>query len=190
MGRFIRVNFILRNMVAFSAAVLVASFIAYYCLSITLSRKLGQSFSGAYFMMKSLNESTGLIVWFAMVLFGIVVSIFLLAIALFATHKVAGPLFRLESLVDSASRGNINRNINFRTRDQIKPLASALTRVFEFIGRREDAVSRLLLEIETVEQSLGSMVIEQDPGWTSRSRTLAELLDNFVLEISDPRKDG
>jgi len=141
-------------------------------------------------MMKSLNESTGLIVWFAIVLFGIVVSISLLAIALFATHKVAGPLFRLESLVDSASMGDVPESINFRARDQIKPLASALSRVFEVIGSREGRVSRLLLEIDAVEQRLGSMVVEQDTGWSTQSRALAELLEHFELEVSTMRKEG
>lgn len=181
MGRFIKASFILRNMIAFSSAALMACFIAYYCLSFTLSRQLGESYRGAYFLMKSMNENTGLIVWFAVVLYGIIVSIFILAIALFATHKVAGPLFRLESLVDSARRGMIQRNINFRTRDQIIPLAAAVSRVFSKIGEKEDVISGLVEDLESAQQRLGELLLAQDTGWPDQARAVKGILEKFSI---------
>ncbi len=181
MGRFIKTDFVFRNMIAFSSATLAACFIAYYCLSFTLTRQLGESFRSAYFLLKSMNESTGLVVWFAVVLYGIVISIFILAIALFATHKVAGPIFRLESLVDSARRGMIQKDINFRERDQIVPLAGAVSRVFSVIGEKEDVISRLVEDLEKARQRLGEMILAQDPGWPDQARTVKGILDQFAL---------
>ncbi len=190
MGRFIKASFILRNMIAFSSATLVACFIAYYCLSFTLTRQLGESFRGAYFLLKSMNESTGLVVWFAVVLYGIVISIFILAIALFATHKVAGPIFRLESLVDSARRGVIQKDISFRTQDQIVPLAGAVSRVFSVIGEKEDVISRLVEDLEKARQRLGELILAQNPGWLDQARAVKGILDQFALLEQTAQKES
>jgi len=48
-------------------------------------------------------------------------------VTLFISHKIGGPLFRLEKEVKEIGDGNLTKKVTFRAKDQITPLADALT---------------------------------------------------------------
>ncbi|MFH1360604.1 MAG: hypothetical protein ABIJ41_06155 [Candidatus Omnitrophota bacterium] len=48
-------------------------------------------------------------------------------IALFVSHKIAGPLYRLRREIDLMQKGDLDRNFNIRNKDQIQALAKSLS---------------------------------------------------------------
>jgi len=49
-----------------------------------------------------------------------------IAITLFTSHRIAGPLYRIQKELDELSRGNLNVSFNLRQGDEIKVLADTL----------------------------------------------------------------
>ncbi len=75
----------------------------------------------------------------------------------------------------------IQKDISFRTQDQIVPLAGAVSRVFSVIGEKEDIISRLVEDLEKARQRLGELILAQDPGWQDQARAVKGILDQFAL---------
>ncbi|GBE14896.1 MAG TPA: hypothetical protein ENH32_04930 [Proteobacteria bacterium] len=186
MSRFINSVFILRNLIGFAAATLTACFIAYSILYWTLSRNLGESYRGAFYLMKTLREGAGPVVWFAVTLYGIVISIFILAIALFATHKVAGPLYRLEMVLGLAMRGELPESVHFRTRDQMVPLAESIGGLISVLRRKEIVLMEMAEEIRSARDELDGKINAKDPGWVDLAAGVKEML----LSLSVAARSG
>ena len=172
MGRFVNSVFILRNFTAFAGATLAGCFVAYSILYWTLARDLGNSYRGAFYLMKTLREGAGPVVWFAVTLYGIVISIFVLAIALFATHKVAGPLFRLELLIGRALAGDLPESVQFRTRDQLAPLAESIGGLISVLRDKEAGLTSLAEEMD-------GKIKSGNPGWVESAGVLRKRLSQF-----------
>jgi methyl-accepting chemotaxis protein len=59
-------------------------------------------------------------------LFLVIGGAFLVAAAMLVTHRIAGPLFRLEKTLESMLKGNLNDTIYLRTTDEGKDLAKKI----------------------------------------------------------------
>jgi len=68
-------------------------------------------------------------------------------VTLFTSHKIAGPLYRMEKDLESVLKGNLRVRFNTRENDQIKPLLVTLNRVAEKlrtdIGEAKDIAAKL-----------------------------------------------
>ncbi len=76
---------------------------------------------------------------------------FLVAAAMLLTHRIAGPLFRLEKTLDSMLKGNLNDTIYLRTNDEGKDLAKKIN---DFNGELSLTVKNLQNNAETVSNLL------------------------------------
>lgn len=66
------------------------------------------------------------IVMFTLLWVTAVSSIFFFIVALFTSHKIAGPLYRINKDIELMSGGNLNVNFAIRDKDQLKGLARNL----------------------------------------------------------------
>ena len=64
------------------------------------------------------------------------ISLAAIAVTLFVSHKIAGPLFRLEKEVEEIGEGNLTRKVMFREKDQITALADGLTQMTASLNKR------------------------------------------------------
>lgn len=177
MGRYIMKSYIMRNLAYISMAVLAGCFIIYGIIYKNLSMKLSTSFRGAFFQMKALQEGLDMTVLLAITLYGIVAWTGLLVISLFATHKVAGPLFRLESMVQRARDGHIPAGFVFRDGDQIAPLANVQSEFFGYIGRSEDRLKQLADDAQATGRGLRRLVADEKDG--------AGVLEDLIRLLTD-----
>ncbi len=76
---------------------------------------------------------------------------FLVAAAMLLTHRIAGPLFRLEKALDSMLKGNLNDTIYLRTNDEGKDLAKKIN---DFNGELSLTVKNLQNNAEAVSSLL------------------------------------
>lgn len=129
MSRYFQQFYVFRSAAFLGVVLLLAGFAAYGVLWVAMS--------GEPEGEKTLLERVGLMVWFAVALYGIVAAFLILLLGLFATHKVAGPLYRLEKVTTEAMGGKIPGEIHFREGDQMQPLARAQSLMFSYLGDRE-----------------------------------------------------
>lgn len=162
MGRYIKRMFIFKNLTYLASAVIAACFTTYGILYKALSTELAMSFGGAYYQMKSVYDGMDLIVWFSIALYGIITWTSILAICLFATHKIAGPLFRLEQVLKGAMEGAFPPPFVFREGDQIAPLAEVKNRLFDYLKTREDRLYGLTDDLDTLRQGLEGEITRKD----------------------------
>jgi hypothetical protein len=180
MSSYIGSRYILRYSTVFGAVLFGACAIAYILLFRILTVQLGSSFNEAFYTLKALYERMGLLVWFAVVLYGICAAVLILVTAMFATHKVAGPLFRLEMMTDEAMRGKIPRTVRFREEDQIKPLAEAQEWMFAAMAAREEAIAALTQKAAERRAALTGMVNETPERWAQGVEALGDALGRLA----------
>lgn len=72
------------------------------------------------------------------------ISIATIIVTVFASHKIAGPLYRMEKDIDAVTDGNLNVRINLRATDEVKPLASSLDKMVRALRGRIAAVKETL----------------------------------------------
>jgi len=78
------------------------------------------------------------------VLLGGVIVIFLTSIAtafivLFTSHKIAGPLYRMEKDIDEVAAGNLAMRITLRTGDELKALAASFNVMIRSLKEKVEA---------------------------------------------------
>lgn len=91
----------------------------------------------------------------------------LLLFGLFASHKLAGPVVKLEGYLTSLAAGDYSRRIAFRRKDHLDDFAAGLNRMAESMERREQRVTALAAELARKCQEID--------GAPDRSRLLSEM---------------
>ncbi len=123
------------------------------------SRELGTEFAPAFYAMKGVLSFLAPALVFCLLAVLLVASTAVLAVAVLASHKVAGPLFRLQRVAGYLGRRVLPGRIHLRMGDQGKPVAAEINawvagrkeRLAEFqerTGACEEALRR-------AEESLG-----------------------------------
>jgi len=110
--------------------------------------------TGTYFL-PSLVVSTVIIVIFAC-LTGAMVMILL-------SHRMAGPLFRFQVVLDELSSGNMTRRFNLREKDQFKELADRINGMAGVMDWKIGEIKSNANEISAIVEELRSVPAGQPP---------------------------
>lgn len=73
-----------------------------------------------------------------------------IAIALFTSHKIAGPLYRMQKDLKEVSAGNLQMIFTLRKGDELKPLAESLNMMVEALKGDVAGIKKASSDIETV----------------------------------------
>jgi len=104
-----------------------------------------------------------------------VIGIATIFVTLFASHRIAGPLYRLEKDVDEITGGNLNIKFNLRAGDEIKPLASGLDKMAQELKGRVIGIKNGIAELESIMDSSG----KTPPEVKARLQKLKNKMDQF-----------
>ena len=69
-------------------------------------------------------------------MFGIFIMILLSWRALIVSHRIAGPIYRLEKDLQNIAKGNFSMRIKFRKKDELKSIAEGINRILDEIENR------------------------------------------------------
>ncbi len=147
-----------------------ASVILYLLLFLLLHGEQVPFWAGQADIPPSLSERIDMMVLFAVAIYGVVASFLILVVGLFATHKVAGPLFRLEHLTAEAEAGRIPTQVRFRKGDQLACLAEGQARLFALLAGRERLLNDRLAEVWEAKRRLAESAGGEE--WTARVEDL------------------
>jgi len=97
-------------------------------------------------------------------------------ITLLASHKIAGPLYRIEKDVGEVASGNLRQEFNLRQGDEIKPIAEGLNLMVHFLRDEMGAFKKRISELES------SVDANTPPQVREKIKALKTELDKFNLE--------
>jgi len=153
-----QLNFIIK----FCALVLIGSAISGIIIYFMSKTTVCTTFENSKLIMKSTADYILPSVLFSSIISVILIGLAAIAVTLFASHKIAGPLYRLDKDVQEITSGNLAITFRLRDGDEIRPLASSLN----------DMVGAIRGRVVEIGKSLDKL--ESSAGLTKEDRTIVE----------------
>jgi methyl-accepting chemotaxis protein len=99
----------------------------------------------------------------AVVILGIGIAMFF--VTLYTSHKIAGPLYRLEKDIKELASGNLKKTFHLREKDEIKALAESLQEMahgFHYdIDKTKNGLDKLSLLTDQAVKSSNPLIIKE-----------------------------
>jgi len=145
------------------------SFILKFCLLVLLGAALSiglifflsrDTLTSSFNDSKLVIESTASAMLPAVLMSNIIVfalvAIAVIVVTLFISHKIAGPLYRLEQGFTAVIEGDLEHRIHFRKKDQVGVLADRFNEMTESIQRRLNEIKKEVAELHQKATGLGA----------------------------------
>ncbi len=157
MGRqyFIKKGFQSKFIIKFCLIVILGAIISGIILYASTNQRLGNTYLESLNTIKVLNDNLISNLIYTSLATVIFISIVTIIITLFASHKIAGPLFRLEKNTEIIGNGDLTLETRLRKNDEITGVASALN---EMAGKLRSKMIDIRTDLEEVKK--GSADIE------------------------------
>ena len=101
------------------------------------------------------------------------------AISIFLSHRIAGPLFRIERFLKAVASGNFAARLKLRKRDELHDLAETINDMVGDLRNRVKIVKQLVntarLELDSLKYSMEKEGLKVDTVYKS----IGELTDNI-----------
>ncbi|GAB4278393.1 MAG: hypothetical protein Kow0092_34190 [Deferrisomatales bacterium] len=145
-----------------------------------LFRELGDDFGEAFHTVKTLREFLAPALAFAVLVVLLVGSVAVMSVALFASHKIAGPLFRLQRVAGHLGRRVLVGRIHLRAADRGKPVAAEIN---EWVEARKSAFYTARQVVESCERALRDCEAALARGEEEAFRGAADNLARHAREL-------
>ena len=152
MGRqyFIKKEFQSKFIIKFCLIVILGAIISGIILYAYTNQRLGDTYLESLNAIKVLNDNLISNLIYTSLITVIFISIVTIVITLFASHKIAGPLYRLEKSTEAIGNGDFTLETRLRENDEIIGVASALN---EMAGKLRIKMIDIKKELEEVKDS-------------------------------------
>jgi len=144
-GRRYLLGFLLRLFVNFAVGVGILNAILFF----VLSRPLAREYAAAYYQLRGLAAYLRPVVTVSVLAYALLASLSTAALCVHILHRVAGPLYRMERVLDEFLSGAPTRPVSFRDGDQAGTLAEAFN---AWVGTLRQDRGRLLARMEEAER--------------------------------------
>lgn len=146
------------------------------CIYLYFKQGLGENYSESLITLTRVEQAlpAALLVTFS--LQSLLVLLFSIAINLFVSHKIAGPIFRFEHSLRCISDGDLQHVTRIRDNDQLKSMASALNRLIA-------SLRSTYTSLHGVEQELGQIIRQQEKGESPDLRELRQRIAHSRMQL-------
>lgn len=159
--------------------VAMCSYVIYYTMMLTMGDKLANVYPQGR-LMSIVN----------MVNFRILLSMLLMApliviIGIFASHKIAGPIFRIEKFLGAMADGDFSSPVSLRRNDELISLANGINRVVDSV---KATVKREKAQLDNVSASAENLrkIAESKP---INHAALDKALDKLSEEVASLNRE-
>ena len=142
---FVKKEYQLKFILKFCLVILAGSIVSTSLLFLFSGGTLTSSFEHSRLVVKNTANAILPVVILTNSITLIIVSLVAIAVVLFISHKIAGPLFHFEKELKDIGQGNLTKTIKLRERDQLTTLAESLNLMTA--GLRERVLS-VQIELE------------------------------------------
>lgn len=170
---FIDKKFQTKFMVKFASLVVIAAAISGIIVYLMARSTVTTSFENSRLVIKSTADFILPSVLLSGAIVIISVGLATILIALFTSHKIAGPLYRLERDIKEVSSGNLQMRFSLRKSDEMKSLADGLNAMVDAL---KDDVINIKKASSEIEASLNANNIESA---RSKLNDLKKITDKF-----------
>lgn len=133
----------------FCALALVGSIISGYIIYMMSRATVTTTFENSRLTIKSTADYILPAVFLATAIVIVLVGIATVFITLFTSHKIAGPLYRIEKDIDEVTSGNLKVLFHLRSGDEIKPIVARLNAMVESLRHRVADIKAIVNELDT-----------------------------------------
>jgi methyl-accepting chemotaxis protein len=119
-----------------------------------LDKRIEGTLYSAHLTLQSLREMLLPTILVLSVIFVLLVGAAVLAMTLFVSHLIAGPLYAIRRYLDNIGEGRLDFVAQLRDRDQTAPLAAALSQSLTVLNERISAIQSLGEDIEVSSKRL------------------------------------
>jgi len=124
-----------------------------YCMSMSTSTT---SFENLRLVIRSTADYILPAVLLSGIVVIIVTGIAAVFITLMASHKIVGPLYRIEQDIKQFASGNLAQEFNLRQGDEVKPIAEALNSMAHCLRDEVGSLKAAVAELESAAASAGA----------------------------------
>lgn len=141
------------------------------------AKEVGGTYSQAIYTIYDLkiNIFTLLFASFYSIFILAVVSVAIAAVSMLYSHKIAGPLFRIEKNIEAIGAGDLTVTTKFRGNDQLSSLADEINAAVRSLNHIARNSTELLDEIERRKERLETLLRSAEPDEKELGRALEEL---------------
>jgi nitrate/nitrite-specific signal transduction histidine kinase len=103
-----------------------------------------------------------------------------LFVILYASHKIAGPLYRFEKLCQQIGDGQLDTVTSLRQHDQLQDLGTAFGDMVKKLRSRKEQRTQLIVRLNSEFEQLG-----QDPSLGSDQRERLEQIRQSLMQLQE-----
>ncbi|MDD5165857.1 MAG: methyl-accepting chemotaxis protein [Candidatus Omnitrophica bacterium] len=151
---FIKKKFQRDFILKFCSLVAVGSIISGVIIFIMSKSTLTTAFDNSRLVVRSTADFILPAVLMSSVIVVLLVGLATIIITLFTSHKIAGPLYRMEQDVKEIAAGNLKVRINLRHGDELKDMAESLEEMVRNLQGNVSAIKSTIFELEGAIDSL------------------------------------
>lgn len=146
-------------------------------LYFSLARSLGDSYGSAIYTIHELKIKILPLIFassYSIVILGLVTAAIAIISALFS-HRIAGPLYRLEKNLDAIASGDLTVATRFRGLDQLSALADELNAMVRSLNHASRSMMDSAEELKAAEGALKTLLDMESPPEAELKKTIAAL---------------
>jgi methyl-accepting chemotaxis protein len=160
------------------ATAALCSYVVYYTLMMFLGEKLANVYPQGR-LVAIVNA-----VNFRIMLTLLLVTPLVALIGIFLSHRIAGPVYRMEKFMDSVAAGDLRSHIFLREKDELITFAKGLNRLVdslrEDVTKEKNHLNKITSELQSLKKTAGTHVID--------SSHINGLMNKIELEIAELSK--
>ena len=135
---FIQKKFQIRSIMTVVSIIAISGFLSGILLYFMLSSELSSELKVAHQQLQNTWESLAPAIFLGNILTVIVTSIVAGIAVLYQSHKIAGPMYRLQKMCEEVSNGNYNPVTSLRKADQLTALAQSFASMIDALREKQD----------------------------------------------------
>ena len=151
---FIQKKFQSRSIITVVSIIAISGFVSGVLLYFLLANELSSELQIAHTQIQNTWDSLAPAIIFGNIVTVIVTGLVAAIAVLYQSHKIAGPMYRLQTICEEVSRGNYNPVSSLRKADQLTALAESFEKMLLSLREKQNHQSEIIGEIESLISSL------------------------------------
>ncbi len=100
--------------------------------------------------------------------------------AIYSTHRLLGPMYRFEKMIDAIIRGDLKQRVNIRRGDELRDMAGLLNSLADLFEKSMEDKEKLGGEIRVVLQSIASAMDDNPNAYPEHIKGSIKRLSDIV----------
>ena len=100
---------------------------------------------------------------------------------LYLSHRIAGPLYKFETIAGEIERGNLNVDVHLRQKDELLPLKTAIEKMVKSLNEKIGALKSNYKNVKKIKDKLHSVISESSLP-DAEKKSLKTSVDEFISE--------